>query len=92
MFGLTVVAGCCIYEQAQVLASAWAKELSVQRLVVSHCLVRLRPSKHLGAWTNMPSHATSLKFNASIHADLGKKNAKHGLTTRASNEHSFPDP
>ena len=73
MFGLTVVAGCCIYEQAQVLASAWAEELSVQRLVVSHCLVRLRPSKHLGAWTNMPSHATSLKFNASIHADLGKK-------------------
>ena len=41
MFGLTVVPGCCMYEQAQVLASAWAEELSVQRLAVSHCLVRL---------------------------------------------------
>ena len=73
MFALAVVEGCCIYEQAQVPASAWAEELSVQRLVVSHCLVRLRPSKHLGAWTNMPSHATSFKCNASIHVDLGKK-------------------
>ena len=40
-----------MYEQAHVLASAWAKELSVQRLAVSHCLVRLETkqrSRHLG--------------------------------------------
>ena len=30
-----------VFEQAQVLASAWAKEPSVQRLAVNHCLVRL---------------------------------------------------